>query len=94
LATVLVSPHLTVYDLVILAPALLLVADWLVGQPVNGLRRRFVMAMYLVYLLPMVGILARWSHVQLSVIAMSFFLWLLWRGVEIKQPMAASTVSA
>jgi len=94
LATVLVSPHLTVYDLVILAPALLLVADWLVGQAVNGLRRRFVMAMYLVYLLPMVGILARWSHVQLSVIAMSFFLWLLWRGVEIKQPMAASTVSA
>jgi Glycosyltransferase family 87 len=86
LATVLVSPHLTVYDLVILAPALLLVADWVVGGPVNGLRRQFVMAMYLVYLLPMVGILTRWSHVQISVIAMSFMLWLVWKISEIAGP--------
>ena len=32
LATVLIAPHLTVYDLVILAPAFLLLVDWLVGQ--------------------------------------------------------------
>ena len=32
LATVLVAPHLTVYDLVILTPAFILLADWLIGQ--------------------------------------------------------------
>jgi hypothetical protein len=95
LATVLVSPHLTVYDLVILAPALLLVADWVAGQPANGVRRRFVMGMYLVYVLPMVGIQARWSHVQLSVIAMSFLLWLLWKVNEIAgRPTSVKALSS
>jgi hypothetical protein len=94
LATVLVSPHLTVYDLVILAPALLLVADWVLGQGANVWLGQFVAAMYLVYLLPMVGILARWTHVQLSVLAMSFLLWLLWRESEITEPMAAPIASA
>ncbi len=37
LASVLVAPHLTVYDLVILAPAFLLLADWLVDQPAHAL---------------------------------------------------------
>ena len=36
LASVLVAPHLTIYDLVILAPALLLLANWL---PVNTRRQ-------------------------------------------------------
>jgi hypothetical protein len=33
LATVLLAPHLTVYDLVILAPAFLLLSDWIVINP-------------------------------------------------------------
>lgn len=71
LSTVLVSPHLTVYDLVILAPAILLLADWLVGQLSSPSTRLLGTLLYLVYILPLVGPLAPWTHVQLSVIAMA-----------------------
>ncbi len=39
-ATVLVAPHLTVYDLVILAPAFLLLGDWAAGQDLGKVRSR------------------------------------------------------
>lgn len=76
--TVLVSPHLTVYDLVILAPAFLLLADWAVE--VGGRFARVMgVLLYLCYALPLVGPLARWTHVQLSVLAMVGLSWvLLW----------------
>jgi alpha-1,2-mannosyltransferase len=79
LASVLVAPHLTVYDLVILAPAFLLLADWIVGQPLTPLTRRLGTLLYFVYMLPLVGPFTRWTHVQLSVIAMSASVWLIWR---------------
>lgn len=79
LATVLVAPHLTVYDLVILAPAFLLLANWLVSsisvrstQPVASL-------LYLAYMLPLLGPFTRWTHVQLSVIAMTGLVYEVWR---------------
>lgn len=77
LATVLVAPHLTVYDLVILAPAVLLVSNELVGGHIS--RPEMGTAVYLVYVLPLVGPLARWTHVQLAVIAMAVLLYLIWR---------------
>ncbi len=70
LATVLVAPHLTVYDLVILAPALLLLSDWLAGQQSTSEVRYAGPLLYLVYALPLLGIVARYTRVQLSVIAM------------------------
>ncbi|MGH9497419.1 MAG: glycosyltransferase family 87 protein [Candidatus Sulfotelmatobacter sp.] len=78
LATVLVSPHLTVYDLVVLAPAMLLLADWLIGTR-HARSRAAGTLLYLVYALPLLGPLARWTHVQLSVIAMSALLYLIWK---------------
>jgi alpha-1,2-mannosyltransferase len=78
LASVLVAPHLTVYDLVILAPALLLLADWLVAQPLTPSTRWLGTLLYLVYMLPLLGPFTRWTHVQLSVIAMAATLWLTW----------------
>jgi alpha-1,2-mannosyltransferase len=83
LATVLIAPHLTVYDLVILAPALLLLADWLVGQSLVGQSRDAVpgwlgLLLYAMYALPLLGFLAHWTHVQLSVIAMSATVYLVW----------------
>jgi len=75
LATVLVAPHLTVYDLVILAPAMLLLADWLLAQELLPATGRMGTLLYLVYVLPLVGPLARWTHLQLSVIAMSALLY-------------------
>jgi len=79
LATVLVAPHLTVYDLVILAPAFLLLADWLAAQPATASNRRLGTLLYFVYMLPLLGPLARWSHLQFSVVAMTASLYFIWR---------------
>lgn len=84
LVTVLVAPHLTVYDLVILAPAILLLADWLLADwllaqqrtPATGLMG---VLLYLVYVLPLIGPFTRWTHVQFSVIAMAALSYLIWR---------------
>jgi hypothetical protein len=78
-ATVLVAPHLTVYDLVILAPAFLLVSDWLISVPSTAMKGQIGTALYCVYIFPLLGPTARWTHVQLSVIAMAAVLFLLWR---------------
>ena len=78
LTTVLVAPHLTVYDLVILAPAIILLADWLVGQPRSPATRWLGTLLYLVYVLPLLGPFTRWTHVQLSVIAMAAAVYLIW----------------
>lgn len=80
-ATVLVAPHLTVYDLVVLAPALLLLSDGLIGSP-GETSGRLGTALYGVYILPLVGPLARWTHVQLAVIAMLAVLFLLWQSAR------------
>jgi hypothetical protein len=77
LATVLVSPHLNVYDLVILAPALLLIADWAVTHPSHRLAVRVQQLLYFSYALPLAGVLTRYTHVQLSVVAMGGLAWAL-----------------
>jgi len=76
LATALVAPHLTVYDLLILAPAFLLMADWAVG---GGRRSAPMMSvlLYLCYPLFLLGPLARITHLQLSAIAMTGLLSLI-----------------
>lgn len=77
LATVLISPHLTVYDLVILAPAILLLADSALANPSS--RGVLGTLLYFVYVLPLLGPLARWTHLQLSVIAIAALLWTVWQ---------------
>jgi hypothetical protein len=88
LATVLIAPHLTVYDLVILAPALLVTADWLVGELRESRRRGLGTILYFVYMLPLIGPLARWTHVQLSVIAMFASVYMMWK-ISGQSPVAA-----
>ncbi len=78
IATVLVAPHLTVYDLVILAPAFLLLADWAKAHPLS--RPWLGPVLYACYILPLAGPLARWTHVQVSVVAMALLLWMICRG--------------
>jgi alpha-1,2-mannosyltransferase len=85
-ASVLVAPHLTVYDLVILAPAFLLLADWIVAQPLTDASRRMGALLYLTYMLPLIGPFARWTHVQLSVIAMVAALYLIWQICRESKP--------
>jgi hypothetical protein len=70
LATVLVAPHLTVYDLVILAPVFLLLSDWAMGRSQTSNTGWLGTILYLAYVLPLAGPLLRGMHVQLSVVAM------------------------
>lgn len=83
-ATVLVAPHLTVYDLVILAPAILLLTDWVIrnssiGRISNSTSCQLGTLLYLVYALPLVGPLSQYTHVQLSVVAMSASVYVIWQ---------------
>jgi hypothetical protein len=78
LATALLAPHLTVYDLVILAPAFLLLAEWLAAQPDGSATRHFKLLLYLAFVLPLLGPLARWTHFQLSVPVMTALLYGIW----------------
>lgn len=79
IASVLVAPHLTVYDLVVLAPAILLLSDELIGSR-EEMSKHLATALYGVYILPLLGPLTRWTHLQLAVIAMAAVLFLLWRS--------------
>jgi alpha-1,2-mannosyltransferase len=78
-ATVLVSPHLTVYDLVILSPAFLLLGDWAVAHGEGPLAPRIQQLLYLCYPLFLMGPLTRITHLQISVLAMTALLWITWR---------------
>ena len=78
-ASALVAPHLTVYDLVILAPAFMLLTDWLMSQPSEPMTRWLGTLLYFVYALPLLGPFARWTHVQISVVAMVAALYLIWQ---------------
>jgi hypothetical protein len=77
LATVLVSPHLTVYDLVILAPAFLLLADWARAHCEQWQAPILGILLYLCYALPLTAPLTQWTHLQLSVPAMAVLLWVV-----------------
>jgi alpha-1,2-mannosyltransferase len=79
IATVLVAPHLTVYDLVMLAPAFLLLTDWTMDHPANPLSSSLRMLLYLGYALPLVGPLAQWTHLQLSVLCFCGLLYCVWK---------------
>jgi alpha-1,2-mannosyltransferase len=78
LATVLLAPHLTVYDLVILAPAFLLLFNWLVSQPDQPDTGPIKLLLYLAFVLPLLGPLAHWTHFQLSVPVMTALLYRVW----------------
>ena len=74
LATVLISPHLTVYDLIILAPAFLLLGDWALSHGDDESAPLLQQLLYFCYPLFLIGPLARMTHVQLSVVAMAALL--------------------
>ncbi len=94
LATVLVSPHLIVYDMVILAPAFLFLADWLLVRPQDVFDRRLGIVLYFLYLSPLVGPLSHWVRVQLSVVLMTAAVFMIWHaGRRINSISGGSAVS-
>jgi hypothetical protein len=82
--TVLLAPHLTVYDVVNLAPAFLLLSDWIAGGitdhpeyfALSGLKP----LLYLAFLLPLLGPFARWTRFQFSVPVMAIILYVVWKS--------------
>jgi alpha-1,2-mannosyltransferase len=84
-ATVLVSPHLTVYDLVILVPVFLLMADWVLACGLRG-TEHVEWLLYACFVVPLASPLAMWTHVQLSVPVMMWLLWTIWRIGEAATP--------
>lgn len=77
LATVLVAPHLTVYDLVILAPAMLLLGNWALANPEYRWSPAMRVLLYLSYALPLLGVVTQVTHVQLSVVAFAAMAWVV-----------------
>lgn len=93
LASVLVNPHIYIYDLLALAPALLLLADWVLRNPRHASTPALGVSLYLTFVLPLFGPLAQWTHLQLSVPAFTVLLWLLWRNSRAPHHQFASTES-
>jgi len=82
LAAVLVNPHLFIYDLLVLAPAFLFLVDWTLANPQHPAAPSLQLSLYLAFMLPLLGPLSQWTHLQLSVPIFVALLWILWR-----QPM-------
>ncbi len=92
IATVLIAPHLTVYDLVILAPAFLFLADWAITSSSSSVS----WLLYACYPLFLLGPLVRLTHLQLSVPAMFALLLICHRTAESSfppQPAPATLVT-
>jgi hypothetical protein len=88
LATVLISPHLTVYDLVILAPVFLLLSDWIIGHLELSSSSPLKLLLYFSFALPLIGPLSRWTHVQLFVPVAAGLLFEVWRMSKNESPSA------
>jgi len=74
---------LFVYDLLVLAPALLLLADWALGHAHHPASVPLGVLIYLAFLLPLLGPLTVWTHLQLSVpvfVGTQVLLWSILRG--------------
>jgi hypothetical protein len=90
LAAILVNPHLFIYDLLVLAPALLLLANWTLSNAPSLSSPALHLLLYLVYVLPLFGPISRWTHIQLSVPTFAALLWFLWHSVIPRHKLASN----
>jgi alpha-1,2-mannosyltransferase len=75
LLTLLGSPHLLTYDLLLLTLPLLVLADWAVRNHAHPRQPLVALLLVGLYLSPFSSHLARLTHVQLSVLAMAAVAW-------------------
>ena len=75
LLTVLGSPHLITYDLVLLTVPLLVFSDWVLRHPDHRLGPDISLLLVLLYFTPFSSHLARLTHVQISVVVMAVLAW-------------------
>jgi Glycosyltransferase family 87 len=81
-SAVLVNPHLFIYDLLVLAPAFLLLTNWILGNAQSFVSPRLKILLYLAFVLPLLGLLSSWTHLQLSVVAFAALVWVLGRATR------------
>ena len=89
LAAVLANPHLFIYDLLVLVPVFLLLADWDLSSA-SRISSPLRVLLYLAFVLPLIGPLSQWTHLQLSVPAFAALLWFLWHCARSPQVHASS----
>ena len=84
LALILITPHVNSYDLILLAPVVFFLADWLVRSP-DG-RHRVALSTWLsiVMVAPILDGLPAIVRLQFSVTAMAAILFLLWRVAHVE----------
>ena len=89
-AAILVNPHLFVYDLLVLAPALMALLDWTLANPQNDLAARIQLLVYLAFVLPLFGPLSHWTHLQLSVPIFVALVWTMYRSQAAGHKLASN----
>jgi len=82
LLTILASPHLLTYDLVLLTIPLLAFADWAVRHRDHPLQPWVARLLVFLYLAPFSSNLVRLLPVQLSVVAMVLLVWTFGRATR------------
>jgi hypothetical protein len=93
LATALINPHLYVYDLVVIGPALLLLTDWTVQHAHASATVTVQRMLYFAYALPLAGSVAAFTHIQFSVVAIGALLAIVTLTVR-RAPAAAAVAAA
>jgi Glycosyltransferase family 87 len=93
-AAILINPHLFVYDLLVLAPVMLLLADWALVRTKHPAVRRIQVLTYLAFLLPLLGPLTMFTHLQLSVPVFVAIQWLVWSCLCSRRSDAAADCTA
>jgi hypothetical protein len=91
ITTVLIAPHLLVYDLIILAPAFLLLADWLLSLPEvdrhpwpSAPFASLSVLLYLSYLLSLTESVTQYTHVQIETVVLALLLYALTTKADIR----------
>src|SRR5580700_9178637 len=79
LGAVLVGPRVAVWGVVVVARAVLLLSNWIAIQPDDRTTPQLKLLLYLAYALPLLGPLARWTHLQLTVPVMLAILYVLFQ---------------
>ena len=79
LAMILISPHVNAYDLILLAPVVFSLANWLVFSAGDSRARPLSAWLCILMVAPIIGALPPILRLQFSVTAMAALLFLVWR---------------
>jgi alpha-1,2-mannosyltransferase len=91
IATVLLNPHLYVYDLIVLSVVFAALSRWLLDAP-RARATEFRVLLHLLWWVPLVGPFAMLTHVQLTPIVLTALLWQLVCSVRASGVPAPSTL--